>query len=58
MPILRYVILPLVTFGIACFLFWEAAKRYQVYVFGAVAIWIVIVLIRAQFHKKRDSQRG
>jgi hypothetical protein len=29
MPILRYVILPLVTFGIACFLFWEAAKRYQ-----------------------------
>lgn len=58
LPILRYLILPLVVFGIVCFLFWETAKRYPVYIFGAVAIWIVIVLIRAQLHKKRDSQRG
>jgi hypothetical protein len=58
MPIFRYIILPLAVLGIACFLFWESAKRYPVYAFSAVAIWIGVVLIRAQLHKKRDRHRG
>ena len=58
MLLVRYFILPLVVFGVGCFLFWESAKRYPAYAFSAVAVWIGIALVRAKFQKKREHQRG
>ena len=58
MPILRYIVVPLVIFWIACYFFWETAKRYPAWVIGAVSLWIIVVLIRMRRQKKRDVQRG
>ena len=58
MPILRYIIVPLGVFWIACYLFWETVKRYPIYVIGALALWLLVALVLAQRQKKRDVQRG
>ena len=58
MPILRYVIVPLMIVYIACLLFFESARRYPVYVFSAIGILVVVALVRTQRQRKRDGQRG
>ena len=58
MPVLRYILLPFVAVYCIALLFFESARRYPVYVFGAVAILIVIVLFKTQRQRSRDVQRG
>ena len=58
MPILRHVLVPLVIIGIACVLFFETAKRFPGYFFGAAALLLAVAIARAQIRKKRDGQRG
>jgi hypothetical protein len=56
--LLRLVILPLVIFCISAALFVEAAKRYPVYVFGIIALLILIGLVRGTRQRKLERTRG
>lgn len=58
MPILRHVLVPLLIIGVVCLLFFETAKRFPFYFFGAVALLLVVAVIRTQSRRKRDDQRG
>jgi hypothetical protein len=41
-----------------CHFFFESARHYPVYVFSAVAIWMVAALVRGPIHKTTDRKRG